>query len=193
MGGSPTEKDWWSDVRREDINFRYILNYQIFTIVKSWNLIEDEMAVHVFSNSVMGLEILLYDYLDKKYLEAIKRLENLHPKSIREIIPKDDDRFKLYSYQINSALEAERLRVTIFRERERWRELMRLMARKNLLLERQSYEEVEPDAGDGTDEGDGTDTEDAAGGTGETTSSGEEAVAKESDRAEDPEQAAGSE
>ena len=137
-------EDWFSDIRREDIGYKYTLNLQIMAIARASTMLETPMAVNVFSNAVKTLEALLYPYWkeDDRFLEEQKRVEKITSKTISDLIPNEDDRYHLHGYQLREMEDNEQMKASILRETERLKALMDLMDKKSLLLEHQAFEVI---------------------------------------------------
>ena len=140
-----TEDEWFSDTKREDLGYKFILNNQLQAIAKAATSLSSEYEVEIFSNAVWVLENLLWPYCSNEegYKKIMKEIEEEEEKRSQpqELLP-EELRRKLYSYQISNVIAANKLRIMIWRETKRWRALMVLMSRKELLLERQTFEEI---------------------------------------------------
>lgn len=141
---SMNPEDWMSDIRREDINFKQLIFIQLSAITRASTLMETAKEVDTFAQAVIDLETLLIFYLDrdKEYQESLKELEKITPKNINELIPDSDARYRLLDYEIESVRQEAETKTIIMRETRRWRAIMRFLAKKGMLFERQFGEVV---------------------------------------------------
>lgn len=135
-------EDWFSDIRREDIGFKYTINYLLLAITKAAGDLESSVGLSIYSNLISHLEVLLVPYWDKDYEKAKKFIESKKPKDFSQLVPNPDDRYRMLDFEKEGMMGEQYHKLTIWRETERLKALMRLLDKKGLLFERQTYEVV---------------------------------------------------
>lgn len=91
--------------------------------------------IRMFSEMLDTLETYLSPYFNQDYRNAIKKLDKMHPKTLNQLVPNPDRRYRMTTIEKNRMISNEYYKVLREKERLRFAALVKLMDTRNLLLQ----------------------------------------------------------
>jgi hypothetical protein len=125
-------------VRREPADFPQMIR-QLIMVCNTINIEGDPVK---YKEAVRDLENTLAGYWDASYKEQKEALDKIPPITAEELIEDKAKRHRLHSYQKNDLTRQANYSLAIRLEHKRFEELIKLVTRLNMFLEREIEEEI---------------------------------------------------